>query len=68
MGSRGEFHSHSKQGYPVIYRGELAVILFREDCPEYPYVVAYGYSDERGDWSQGLYLDDLEDAISGACR
>lgn len=48
-----KFANTSKQGYPVIYRGQKAVVLFRQDAHD-PYVVAHGYDEERGDWSQGI--------------
>ena len=60
-----EYTATSKQGYPVIYRGQKAVVLFRQ-TPHQPYVVAHGYDEERGDWSQGSYLDDLKAAMAEA--
>lgn len=60
-----EYIDASKQGYPVIYRGKKAAVLFRQS-PHQPYVVAHGYDEERGDWSQGSYLDDLKAAMAEA--
>ena len=60
-----EYTATSKQGYPVIYRGQKAAVLFRQ-TPHQPYVVAHGYDEERGDWSQGSYLDDLKEAMMEA--
>lgn len=60
-----EHTATSKQGYPVIYRGQKAAVLFRQ-TPHQPYVVAHGYDEERGDWSQGSYLDDLKAAMAEA--
>lgn len=60
-----EYTATSKQGYPVIYRGQKAAVLFRQ-TPHQPYVVAHGYDEERGDWSQGSYLDDLKAAMAEA--
>lgn len=60
-----EYTDASKQGYPVIYRGKKAAVLFRQS-PHQPYVVAHGYDEERGDWSQGSYLDDLKAAMAEA--
>lgn len=60
-----EYTATSKQGYPVIYRGQNAAVLFRQ-TPHQPYVVAHGYDEERGDWSQGSYLDDLKAAMAEA--
>ncbi len=57
-----KFTNTSKQGYPVIYRGQKAVVLFRQDAHD-PYVVAHGYDEKRGDWSQGSYFDDLRKAM-----
>lgn len=60
-----EYTATSKQGYPVIYRGQKAAVLFRQS-PHQPYVVAHGYDEEWGDWSQGSYLDDLKAAMAEA--
>ena len=60
-----EYTATSKQGYPIIYRGQKAAVLFRQ-TPHQPYVVAHGYDEERGDWSQGSYLDDLKEAMMEA--
>ena len=60
-----EYTATSKQRYPVIYRGQKAAVLFRQS-PHQPYVVAHGYDEERGDWSQGSYLDDLKAAMAEA--
>lgn len=57
------YKTHSKQGYPIIYEGDYADVLFRESCPLLPYVVASGYDAETGEWSHGSYLDDLQEAI-----
>lgn len=59
------FGSRSKQGYPIIYRGYDAPVLFREGHEE-PYVVAFGYDDSRGDWSQGFYTGCLSAAVNRA--
>lgn len=60
-----KFTNTSKQGYPVIYRGKKAVVLFRQDAHD-PYCVAHGYDEEWGDWSHGSYFDDLRKAMIGA--
>lgn len=60
-----KFTNTSKQGYPVIYRGQEAVVLFRQDAHD-PYVVAHGYDEEWGDWSHGSYFDDLRKAMMEA--
>lgn len=57
------YKTHSKQGYPIIYEGDYADVLFRESCPLLPYVVASGYDAETGEWNHGNYLDDLQEAI-----
>lgn len=57
------YKTHSKQGYPIIYEGREANVLFRESCQMLPYVVATGYDAETGEWSHGNYLDDLQEAI-----
>jgi len=60
-----EYTATSKQGYPVIYRGKKAVVLFRQTTHQ-PYVVAHGYDEEQGDWSHGSYLGDLREAMTEA--
>lgn len=60
-----EYTATSKQGYPVIYRGKKAVVLFRQ-TPHQPYVVAHGYNEEQGDWSHGSYVGDLREAMMEA--
>lgn len=60
-----EYTATSKQGWPVIYRGKKAVVLFRQ-TPHQPYVVAHGYLEEYGNWGQGSYLDDLKAAMAEA--
>ena len=57
------YKTRSKQGYPIIYAGDEADVLFRENCPMLPYVVADGYDTETGEWDKGSYLDDLQEAI-----
>lgn len=61
----GDFAKRSRQGYPIIYRGYDAPVLFREGHEE-PYVVAFGYDDSRGDWSQGFYTDCISVAVNRA--
>ena len=41
------YKTHSKQGYPIIYEGREANVLFRESCQMLPYVVATGYDAEQ---------------------
>lgn len=60
-----KYTATSKQGWPVIYRGKKAVVLFRQ-TPHQPYVVAHGYLEEYGNWGQGSYLDDLKAAMAEA--
>lgn len=60
-----EYTATSKQGWPVIYRGKKAVVLFRQ-TPHQPYVVAHGFLEEYGNWGQGSYLDDLKAAMAEA--
>lgn len=58
-----KFYNESKQGFPVIFRGKEADVLFRAGSRE-PYVVASGYDPEIGEWSQGTYTDDLNEAMA----
>lgn len=50
-----DYSKRSLRGYEVIYRGERAVVLFRPSTPTAPYIVAHGYNDSTGTWSQGTY-------------
>lgn len=62
----GSFADRSVNGYPIIYRGEKAPVLFRKGSFE-PYVVAFGYDEDDGDWSHGSYTsDDIRDAVNRA--
>lgn len=60
-----KYKDKSRQGYPVIYRGLRAPVLFRQS-PHQPYVVASGYDAATGEWAQGTYLDDLKEAMAEA--
>lgn len=60
-----EYTNTSKQGWPVIYHGKKAPVLFRQTQHQ-PYVVAHGYLEEYGNWGQGSYLDDLKAAMAEA--
>jgi hypothetical protein len=43
----------------VIARAGDNALIYRECNKLTPYIVAYGYNEERGDWCQGSYHDDL---------
>lgn len=57
------YGNESRQGHVVIWRGSRAVILLRRGNPHHPYVVAWGYDEEMGDWSHGSYHADLVEAL-----
>ena len=66
--AQAAFKEQSKQGYTVIWRGSRAAILLRRSNPYHPYVVAWGYDEEAGDWSHGSYHADLVEALREATK
>lgn len=60
-----KYTNSSKQGYPVIYRGKKAVVLFCQTAHQ-PYLVVHGYSEEYGVGGQGSYHEDLKAAMAEA--
>ena len=62
------FARRSKQGHVVIERNYDRAILLRENNEYEPYVVAWGYDEDTGEWSQGDYYPTLVCAVLGAIQ
>lgn len=61
----GSFAERSADGYPIIYRGEKALVLLRSESSE-PYLVAFGYDEDEGNWSWAWWTDDILCAVNRA--
>lgn len=41
----------------------ITIALLKRDSKYEPYIVAWGYSEKLGDWGNGHYFSNIEDAI-----